>query len=111
MGGSIDRALAAHPLSAPSLRLRELLARLNGRLDKTAVVIGQDVGDAYCTDATDERGARPSILFRPKDTASVSAILSACDAVRQPVVVQGGRTGLAGAARPLLARLPCPWSA
>ncbi|MEZ2222688.1 FAD-binding oxidoreductase [Rhizobium sp. RCC_161_2] len=101
MGGSIDRALVAHPLSAPSLRLSELLARLNDRLDKNAVVTGPDVGDAYCADATDERGARPSILFRPRDTASVSAILSACDALRQPIVVQGGRTGLAGAARPM----------
>jgi FAD/FMN-containing dehydrogenase len=102
LGGSIDRAETAYAGSALSLRQDELLTRLQGRLDTNAVLTGTDVGDGYCGDATDARGERPSILFRPKDAAAVSAILSICNALEQPVVVQGGRTGLSGGARPIM---------
>lgn len=47
---------------------------------------------------TDERNLDAGVAVRPKDAAEVSAILSACNARRIPVVTHGGRTGLAGAA-------------
>ncbi|WP_377297072.1 FAD-binding oxidoreductase [Rhizobium sp. SGZ-381] len=81
-------------------RLDALAADLARVLDRNAILAGAAVGDAYCGDATDERGATPAMVFRPRNTAEVAAILSACNAAGQPVVVQGGRTGLSGGARP-----------
>jgi FAD/FMN-containing dehydrogenase len=101
LGGSNDRAETAYAANRLSLRQDELLARLEGRLDTHAILTGTDVGDGHRGDATDERGERPPILFRPKDAAAVSAILSACNLLEQPVVVQGGRTGLSGGTRPI----------
>jgi FAD/FMN-containing dehydrogenase len=81
-------------------RLDALAANLARVLDKNAILAGAAVGAAYCGDATDERGAAPALVFRPRNTQEVAAILSACNAAGQPVVVQGGRTGLSGGARP-----------
>jgi FAD/FMN-containing dehydrogenase len=39
-------------------------------------------------------GVRAEMLVRPRTTAEVSAVLRACHAARQPVVVHGGLTGL-----------------
>lgn len=100
MGGSTGRAQIAQGACAPVGRHAELLRRLNGRIGSKAVLAGDDVGDGYRGDATDERGERPIIVFRPADTAEVSTILEECNRLGQPVVVQGGRTGLAGGARP-----------
>jgi FAD/FMN-containing dehydrogenase len=55
-------------------------------------------------DAVAERAAgpvRPGVgrvagLVRPRSTAEVAAVLRACHAARQPVVVHGGLTGLVG---------------
>jgi FAD/FMN-containing dehydrogenase len=62
------------------------------------------VGDAgwLPADAVAERGAGPwrpgtlrgAALVRPRSTAEVAAVLRACHDARQPVVAQGGRTGL-----------------
>ena len=37
---------------------------------------------------------RAKALIRPRTTAELSAVLRACHAARQPVVVHGGLTGL-----------------
>ncbi|MGZ6141925.1 MAG: FAD-binding oxidoreductase [Myxococcales bacterium] len=41
-----------------------------------------------------ERALRAAALVRPRSTEEVSAVLRACHAARQPVVVHGGLTGL-----------------
>ncbi|WP_436644318.1 FAD-binding oxidoreductase [Microbaculum sp. FT89] len=84
-----------------SERCGELLSMLSGRLSAGTVVAGPDVGPQYARDATATPGLRPELVLRPGTAEEVAAILKACDELRQPVVVQGGRTGLAGAARPL----------
>ncbi|WP_322102534.1 FAD-binding oxidoreductase [Paraburkholderia sp. J41] len=43
-------------------------------------------------------GEAPLALLRPRSTAQVSQALALCNRFRQPVVVQGGLTGLAGGA-------------
>ncbi len=91
---------AARGAFAPANRQAELLSRLSERIGGNAILAGDDVGDGYRGDATDERGERPAIVFRPSTTAEVAAILEECNRLGQPVVVQGGRTGLAGGARP-----------
>lgn len=77
-----------------------LLDQLSG-LDAGAVLLGDAVGPGYARDGEPCEGARPALVLRPRDAGQASAILSAARALRQPLVIQGGRTGLAGGARPL----------
>ncbi len=66
-----------------------------------AVQRGAEIPERRRGDANGPTGALPDLVLRPRDTAEVSRILAICDALRQPLVVQGGLTGFAGAARPL----------
>ncbi|MCK8779311.1 FAD-binding oxidoreductase [Rhizobium sp. NTR19] len=79
--------------------VRSLLAQLQEKLDPAAVVLDPSLLDAYAADATG-RGAVPLAVLRPKTTEEVSTILRLANDLRQPIVVQGGRTGLSGASRP-----------
>lgn len=83
-----------------SRRSDDLARRLEGLLDASAILRGDAVSDAYGRDASG-KGATPLMVLRPRDTSDVSTILSIAGDVGQPLVVQGGRTGLCGAARPL----------
>ncbi len=82
-------------------RVEALLQRLSGRVDSNAVLRDADIGPGYRRDATDGEGAPPLLLMRPRDTAQLADMLSACNALGLPVVIQGGRTGLSGGARSL----------
>ena len=86
---------------AAGSRIATVEHELRDVLGKAAVLAGSAVGDAYRGDATDTKGPSPALVLRPADTAGVAAVLSACHRHRQPLVVQGGRTGLSGGARPL----------
>ncbi len=61
---------------------------------------GADVGARYRVDSSNENPCTPLAVLRPASTAEVAAILEECHRARQPVVVQGGLTGLAGGATP-----------
>ncbi|MCU0906192.1 MAG: FAD-binding oxidoreductase [Rhodobacteraceae bacterium] len=76
-----------------------LLAALSD-LPAGAVLTGAAVGPGYAADMSVTRGVRPALVLRPASTAETGRMLAACDALRRPVVVQGGRTGLAGGASP-----------
>lgn len=78
----------------------KIARQLRDVLDTNAILTGTAVGESYCGDATDEKGPAPAVVFRPAGTADVAAVLAACHENGQPVVVQGGRTGLSGGARP-----------
>ncbi|WP_326541168.1 FAD-binding oxidoreductase [Pseudorhodoferax sp.] len=54
----------------------------------------------YLHDWTGTRYGTPVGLACPGDAAAVAALLAACHAQRQPVAVQGGRTGVSGGAAP-----------
>lgn len=99
-----DPAPAATGCNAAEMqakRVARIVHQLRNVLDANAVVTGSAVGESYCGDATDEKGPAPAVVFRPVDTAGVAAVLAACNENRQPVVVQGGLTGLSGGARPV----------
>lgn len=81
-------------------RAAALLARIDPPLSRAAVLQGDDIGPEWQRDAVQIDGARPALVLRPGSVAEVSAILSAAQALRQPLVIQGGRTGLSGGARP-----------
>lgn len=55
----------------------------------------------YRDDQAGLGGAEPIAVYAPRDAAETAAVLRACRAEGQKLVVQGGRTGLAGGARVL----------
>ncbi|WP_395446272.1 FAD-binding oxidoreductase (plasmid) [Aminobacter sp. UC22_36] len=79
----------------------QVLSTLQTRLDKAAILAGDDIDPRYSDDLSGEPGARPELVLRPRSTDEVAEILKACNAARLPLVVQGGRTGLSGGARVL----------
>lgn len=81
-------------------RVNALLDTLSATLDPAGLLIGDQVSGSYAEDAMG-RGVRPPAVLRPRSSEEVAAILSAANALRQPIVIQGGRTGLSGAARPV----------
>ncbi|KQX18665.1 MULTISPECIES: FAD-binding oxidoreductase [unclassified Sphingomonas] len=71
-------------------------------IDGLAAVVGAEhvfgpdaVEPRYLEDETGGEAGRPAGMVRPADAGQVSAVLARCHAVGQPVVVQGGRTGMA----------------
>lgn len=60
-------------------------------------------GDASQTQLTDKQGTyvgKALALVRPANTEEVAVVVRACVAHKTPIVVQGGNTGLMGAATP-----------
>lgn len=80
-------------------RTEALLARLAQVLPQRALMIGDAVDPRYQEDRRNRPSARPPFVLRPGSTAEVAAGVAACHAFAQPLVVQGGRTGLSGAHR------------
>lgn len=62
---------------------------------------GAEAGPAYLTDWTSSTPVIPLAVLRPRTVREVSRALTICNAQGIAVVPQGGRTGLAGGARPL----------
>jgi FAD/FMN-containing dehydrogenase len=80
--------------------LAALLEALSARLPPGAVVAGADVGARHRSDWTQRGPCLPPAVIRPRTTGEVSTTLRLCHAAGQPLVVQGGLTGLAGGATP-----------
>ncbi len=76
-----------------------LLSRFEHRLDRAGILAGDAIDPRYGDDLSGGASLRPLAVLRPRDTADIVEILRVCDELRQPLVVQGGRTGLAGGAR------------
>lgn len=77
-----------------------LIADLTAALGPGAVFAGADVPDRARSDASETGRHRPLALLRPATTQEVSEALAICWRHNQPVVPQGGMTGLAGGANP-----------
>ncbi|MCB2094209.1 MAG: FAD-binding oxidoreductase [Rhodobacteraceae bacterium] len=77
-----------------------LIADLTARLGPGAVLSGAEVPARAVSDASETGRHRPVALLRPSSTDEVSAALAICHRHAQPVVPQGGMTGLAGGANP-----------
>ena len=78
----------------------EILKNLQYILGKKGFLSGTDVHSGYHTDSRGIGDVRPEVVLRPASTADLSQIMSICHAASQPVVVQGGLTGLVLGARP-----------
>lgn len=64
------------------------------------VLTDPDVTASYTTDWTGRFSGLARCVVRPADTAQVAAAVRECAAAGAPIVVQGGNTGLVGAAVP-----------
>jgi FAD/FMN-containing dehydrogenase len=78
----------------------ETLNALHGILGDKGLVTGADVHEGYHTDPRGLGDVRPDVVLRPASTDQVSQIMKICHDAAQPVVVQGGLTGLVVGARP-----------
>ena len=77
-----------------------IVGRLRSLLADGAVLSGADIGERYNVDFTGENPREPLAVVKPASTREVAAVLRTCSELAQPVVVQGGLTGLAGGATP-----------
>ncbi len=77
-----------------------LCQALRERLGPHGFFAGSDLPDTLQSDWSRTGQHRPLALVRPASTEEVAAVLALCHQFRQPVVVQGGMTGLAGGANP-----------
>lgn len=73
---------------------------LRAILGDKGFLTGADVHSGYHTDPRGTVDARPDMVLRPASTQEMSQIMAACQAASQPVVIQGGLTGLVVGAMP-----------
>ena len=81
--------------------MRDLVAKLAAVLDSSALLVGEDISEKYHADWSGADPCAPPVLLKPQTTTQLSEIMALCFAHDQPVVIQGGLTGLAGGATPL----------
>lgn len=80
---------------------REALSRaLVEAVGRAGVMYSDAIGPAYYEDISHERSGAPWLVLRPATTAEVAACLRLCHRFGQPVVPQGGMTGLVSAGTP-----------
>lgn len=80
--------------------MSDLIDALKGKFGPQAVLTGEEIGDRYCSDWSGMPAQKPRAVLRPSSTEEVAAMLAACNDSGQPVVTQGGMTGMAGGAVP-----------
>ncbi|MGH8782413.1 FAD-binding oxidoreductase [Paraburkholderia sp.] len=83
-----------------SSQLATTIDALRRALGDDAVRTGDTIGEHSTTDWTRHEPTRPAALLLPRSTEEVARALSICYDAHQPVVPQGGMTGLAGGAIP-----------
>ncbi len=80
--------------------MKTLLDQLKASLNPSSLLIGDAISDKYFADWSGTKPCPPAVLLKPQTTEELSTIMSLCHQYDQPVVVQGGLTGLAGGATP-----------
>src|SRR5690606_8324210 len=85
------------PGAAPDPRL---VACLKERLGARGFLDAADAGPRHVADVSALNPLPPLAVVRPASTDDVSFILRACHDAGQPVVVQGGMTGLCAGGTP-----------
>ena len=74
--------------------------QLSGLLGPSGYLTEPDLLDRYASDWSKYATVRPLAVARPATIEELARTLALCNAARQRVVVQGGRTGLCGGACP-----------
>lgn len=78
----------------------DVIAELRQALGDASVRTGVETPARNRSDAAAEHSVLPKALLLPRTTAEVAAALAICNTAGQPVVPQGGMTGLVDASRP-----------
>lgn len=79
--------------------MADLIAHLRAALPAETIITDRDLLSGYQRDEADlVPSGQPAAVVRPRSTAQVQAALRAAATAGVPVVAQGARTGLAGAA-------------
>ncbi|CAM2166401.1 putative FAD-linked oxidoreductase [Paraburkholderia sacchari] len=90
-----DMAAACGEPDHAATDAREIDAALIAELGADIVTRSADIDPHYFTAYNEAPGARPLALVRPRSIDDVSRTLALCTKLKQPVVPQGGLTGLA----------------
>jgi FAD/FMN-containing dehydrogenase len=80
------------------MAVSEGVVALREALGAHVVMLPEEFGDRRVEDWSGLPGAMPLAIIRPRDTNEVAAALAICARHAQPVVTQGGLTGLVGGA-------------
>lgn len=80
--------------------LQQTLEQLRTALGDAAVLTGAAINPRHYSDWTGHAPACPAAVLLPRSTEQVAAALRICNEANQPIVPQGGMTGLAGGAVP-----------
>ena len=80
--------------------LEDLYAALVDVLGEACIVRDEDIVSAYAGDWSEAPRLSPGLVLLPQTPQQVAAALDVCSRFSQPVVVQGGLTGLAGGGTP-----------
>lgn len=78
----------------------DLIARLRAALGEAAVRTGAEIPARNRSDGAAKESVEPVALILPRTVKDVSVALALCHEAGQPVVPQGGMTGLVDASRP-----------
>ncbi|WP_405798965.1 FAD-binding oxidoreductase [Streptomyces sp. NBC_01506] len=92
--------LAAAPTASPApVATDDLLAELRAGLPAEALITDPDITASYANDMASfcEAGS-PAVVVLPRTVEQVQHVMRTATALRVPVVPQGARTGLSGAA-------------
>ncbi len=83
-----------------------LHSALKAVVGEAGYLTGRDIGPRYFSDWRGAADFCPDLVLRPAGTEELSRLMKLCNAEDQPVVAQGGMTGLVGGARPQRGEIP-----
>lgn len=86
------------PGALPDTDFETLCTALTAALGPTGVSRDAELLQRHAADWSGPARATPRAVVRPRTTEDVAAVLRLCSAAQQPVVLQGGLTGLCGGA-------------
>ena len=77
-----------------------LMQQLAGLVDDRGLLLDELIEPRHHGDWSTAKKQAPLAVVRPASTEELSAVMAACHTADQPVVIQGGLTGLSGGATP-----------
>jgi FAD/FMN-containing dehydrogenase len=77
-----------------------LLSRIEAVVGDDGVRVDADVLERHSVDWSRTAAQRPAAVIRPASSDQVAGVLALCRSAAQPIVVQGGLSGVCGAATP-----------
>lgn len=77
-----------------------LVKKLHATLGPEYLIAASAIAEKYHSDWAFDQPHCPAGLVLPADTQELSAVLASCNDAGQPIVIQGGLTGLASGATP-----------